>query len=235
MKSIPALLRAIKIFGSHEKLAKKVNKSRPAVKYWIDSHKKHLAGGGREDERDLVPMPYSIIIQLESNHKVLAKDLSKKSFKYTTKLQFMKCIYIIGDQIRFIKGELSSDMLWFTPTDIKRRIRVKKIYMGSEEPYIICCDKFPASIDISKKLQLFKVQKPSIKLKLENKNGEPKIIESIDMKEYEVKGGDVLSSVGYDVARTSLLRYMESPTRMEFLFTLVIGILLGVLVGISYK
>jgi hypothetical protein len=150
---------------------------------------------------------------------------SAESYQHIAKTKFVNCIYTTDYFIRIIKADLTKDNNWFIPKDINKRFRLGKTYIdGKGERWVLVNNNNPKSLDLDKPLEDYKGTKRIYKQGLD-KDGNS--IQSIDLQAYVVKGGDIVSSVAYDVGNFPFMNIFKIATRNEIIYLLVIGSFIG--------
>lgn len=149
-----------------------------------------------------------------------------ESYQYQSKTKFLNLIYTTDYAIRIIKADFAKDHNWFIPKDINKRFRLKKTYTDQKgETWAIVNNNNPASIDLDKPLIDYKGTKRKLKIAIDKEGNE---IQTIDLEDFTMKGGDILSDVAYDIGNFPFMNLFKIASRNELLYTLAIGLLIGI-------
>lgn len=122
------------------------------------------------------------------------------------------------------------------PLGLDKKVYIEKSYI--EKPknkmvYVVF-DKNVKTINFNKIPKLSKVKRAVETWKKDNDNA----IKSINIVDYTITGAEELSSTAFKIATTSILKYMEEPSKRELLLIggicLVVGILGGLIISIAW-
>jgi len=153
-----------------------------------------------------------------------------KATKQTKEFEKGKCLLILKNYSAFLlEGIISPDLLYFTPVGINRKYRINGMYLlqPKNEKLFIILDENVETIDVKKKLKERIIKKPVYKFEIKDN----KLVKTIDMDEYRIKGADELSAMSFILAKTSVLKHLEEPSKREILYIAILCLLAGTILG----
>ena len=152
------------------------------------------------------------------------------TYKYYSKLKIIRCLYFNQNDLRIIRGELSKDGVWITPKDINKKFRRNKLYKDSKgDVFAVIVESNPQTIDLLKKPTLDEGTKSVIKYAKDEKGN---VLQTVSLEPFNIIGGDILSSVAYDIGRFTFIKWLQTQSRGELIYYIVIAILIGIIIGI---
>lgn len=148
------------------------------------------------------------IINTVKNMVIVMQD-SWRNYQYAKRHKFVTVLYMDGHELFEFKGTVTPDLKWVTPKGVNQQKRITKGYVRfpQKDTVYVCSNESPETIDLN----------------------------HWDIQISDVKKGSILSSIAYDLFRTSIFRYMTQPNKREVillvivfsLFFLVIGLMIG--------
>jgi len=166
----------------------------------------------------LLLKPLKAIKEVKEGSEVIVKQIQAK------------VIFIYNNRTRTVKATITPDYQEVIPNGINIRVENKHSYIDDNTNlpvYFVDLDNV-ATINFKEKIKVESIDKAFERIEML----EGELVETIDVREYRCEGARILNKRAYDIGRTSLLKFLDTPSRMEALFILVSSFLVGIITGI---
>jgi len=174
--------------------------------------------------RTISKIPKDFLETLKSAHKEVDEIKNYKD---------AKAMLIYGGRARVTDARMTNNTNWVDLPKYNLRFKNKHsvILEPDNIPFFFCHHKNPATLYFENPPVMDVCDRDIIEIH-ENQDG--KQIKVYDIEEYELKGGEILTEVGYDLGTTSLLKYIQPPSKREILYIALISGLFFFIMGILF-
>ena len=142
-------------------------------------------------------------------------------YQYAKKHKFVTCLYFEGSDMYEFKAVKTPDNRWISPKDVNQQMRIDGELPLKEGRL---------------KIQSSFTRYPYGDTVYVMSKGCPHTIDPTkwDINLDDVKRGEILSSIAYDLFRTSIFKYMMAPSKRETMLLVIAFSLFFLIVGFSF-
>ena len=156
------------------------------------------------------------------------KDVKEGSDVVSKQIQ-ARVQFFYNNRFRSTGATITPDYREVIPNGINVRVENKHSYIDDQTGcpvYVVHLDSCE-TIDFDRPVSMETIKK-YVETKTINEDG---LLKTIDIQDYTQPGARILNQRAYDIGRTSLLKFLDTPSRLEALFILIVSFLVGIITG----
>jgi len=148
---------------------------------------------------------FTLIGNTLSNSVALLGQIAK-DYKYAKRHRFVTCLYEDSGEIYEFQGTVNPQNNSVSPKQIQQEFRITRSYrrFPQGDTVYICTKECPETIDLSTNNIILD----------------------------DVRKGSILSSLAYDIFRTSIFKYMTAQNKRETILLIIVFSLVSIVIGI---